>query len=171
MSNDARRGVSLAAILVSVLPAIMGQGQPPAAPVAPLADLVVPPGFKISVFASGLIGARLMAVSPEGVLLVARRRTHEVVALPDRNKDGIAEPDVILTGQTNAHSLAFHGGYLYIATTPAVMRVRWTNGAPDGTPSVFVIDCNREAMFTASPMTVNSRRDPLPITPVTTGPE
>jgi glucose/arabinose dehydrogenase len=38
-----------------------------------------------------------MAVSPEGVLLVARRRTHEVVALPDRNKDGIAEPDVSRT--------------------------------------------------------------------------
>jgi len=138
MNRDSRRRAALAAILVSVLPAIMGQGQPPAAPVAPLADLVVPPGFKISVFASGLIGARLMTVSPEGVLLVARRRTHEVVALPDKNKDGIAEPEVILTGQTNAHSLAFRGGYLYIATTPAVMRVRWTNGAPDGTPSVFV---------------------------------
>jgi len=138
MNSDSRRRAALAAILVSVLPAIMGQGQPPAAPVAPLADLVVPPGFKISAFASGLIGARLMAVSPEGVLLVARRRTHEVVALPDKNKDGIAEPEVILTGQTNAHSLAFRGGYLYIATTPAVMRVRWTNGAPDGTPSVFV---------------------------------
>jgi glucose/arabinose dehydrogenase len=138
MNSDSRRRAALAAILVSVLPAIMGQGQPPAAPVAPLADLVVPPGFKISVFASGLIGARLMTVSPEGVLLLARRRTHEVVALPDKNKDGIAEPEVILTGQTNAHSLAFRGGYLYIATTPAVMRVRWTNGAPDGTPSVFV---------------------------------
>jgi glucose/arabinose dehydrogenase len=138
MNSDSRRRVALAAILVSILPAIMGQGQPPAAPVAPLADLVVPPGFKISVFASGLIGARLMTVSPEGVLLVARRRTHEVVALPDKNNDGIAEPEVILTGQTNAHSLAFRGGYLYIATTPAVMRVRWTNGAPDGTSSVFV---------------------------------
>jgi glucose/arabinose dehydrogenase len=138
MNSDSRRRLALAAMLASVLPAIMGQGQPPAAPVAPLGDLVVPPGFKISVFASGLIGARLMTVSPEGVLLVARRRTHEVVALPDKNKDGIAEPEVILTGQSNAHSLAFRGGYLYVATTPAVMRVRWTNGAPDGTPSVFV---------------------------------
>ena len=138
MKSDPRRRVAVAAMLICVAPVIMGQGQPPAAPVAPLADLVVPPGFKISVFASGLVGARLMTVSPEGVLLVARRRTHEVVALPDKNKDGIAEPEVILTGQTNAHSLAFRGGYLYIATTPAVMRVRWTNGAPDGTPSVFV---------------------------------
>ena len=137
MKRDPRQRVAVAAIVVCAVTVIIGQGQPPAAPVAPLADLVVPSGFRISVFASGLVGARLMTVSPEGVLLVARRRTHEVVALPDRNKDGIAEPEVILTGQTNAHSLAFHGGYLYVATTPAVMRVRWTNGAPDGTPSVF----------------------------------
>ena len=126
------------AILLSALLSVVAHGQTPAAPVAPLGDLVVPPGFKISVFASGLVGARLMTVSPEGVLLVARRRTHEVVALPDKNKDGIAEPEVILTGQTNAHSLAFRGGYLYVATTPAVMRVRWTKGAPEGAPSVFV---------------------------------
>ena len=78
-----------------------------------------------------------MAVSPEGVLLVARRRTSEVVALPDRDKDGVAEPAVILSGMTNAHSLAFKDGYLYVATTPAVMRVRWVNGAPAGTPEMF----------------------------------
>ena len=78
-----------------------------------------------------------MTVSPEGVLLVARRRTHEIVALPDENKDGTAEPRVILSGLTNANSIAFNGGYLYIATTPAVMRVRWTKGAPEGVPAVF----------------------------------
>ena len=111
--------------------------QAPSPVVAPLPELAVPPGFSISVFASGLPGARLMTVSPEGVLLLARRRTHEVVALPDRNKDGVAEPEVILTGLQTANSLAFNGGYLYIATTPAVMRVRWTNGAPDGAPVVF----------------------------------
>jgi glucose/arabinose dehydrogenase len=78
-----------------------------------------------------------MAVSPEGVLLVARRSRHEVVALPDKDKDGRAEPEVILTGLTNAHSLAFKDGYLYIATTPAVMRVKWANGKPAGEPEKF----------------------------------
>src|SRR5262245_9527208 len=79
-----------------------------------------------------------MAVSPEGVLLVARRRTNEVVALPDKNKDGVAEPDVILTGLTNAHSLAFKDGYLYIATTPAIMRVKWAGGRPAGERELVV---------------------------------
>jgi glucose/arabinose dehydrogenase len=129
-------------LLFASLVPIAGRGQAPAVPaspaVAPLADLVVPAGFRISVFASDLVGARLMAVSPEGVLVVARRRTHEVVALPDKDRDGRAEPQVIVTGMPNAHSLAFHLGYLYIATTPAVMRVRWANGAPVGEPERFV---------------------------------
>ena len=128
--------VALAAILASVIAHVAAQSPAPP-PTAPLSDLVLPPGFSISVFASGLPGARLMTVSPEGVLLLARRRTHEVVALPDRNKDGVAEPEVILTGLQTANSLAFRDGYLYVATTPAVMRVPWKNGAPDGAPVVF----------------------------------
>ena len=135
--NGAQGRLVLAALLMAAV-ASMVQGQAPAPPpVAPLSDLVLPPGFSISTFASGLPGARLMTVSPEGVLLVARRRTHEVLALPDRNKDGVAEPEVILSGLTTANSLAFRGGYLYVATTPAVMRVRWTNGAPDGAAVLF----------------------------------
>ena len=108
----------------------------PAPAVAPIEDFKLPQGFAISVFASDLPGARLMTVSPEGVLLVARRRTSEVVALPDQNKDGVAEPSVILSGLTNAHSVAFKDGYLYIATTPAVMRVRGPTASPLATPEI-----------------------------------
>jgi glucose/arabinose dehydrogenase len=129
-------------LLGIVIASPAGHGQTPlaqAAPaVAPLADLKVPTGFKVSVFASDLAGARMMTVSPEGVLLVARRRTNEVVALPDEDRDGRAEPQVILSGLTNAHSLAFKDGYLYVATTPAVMRVRWANGRPQGAPEKFI---------------------------------
>src|SRR5206468_9866965 len=108
--------------------------QPPAAPQLPAvpATLAVPHGFTASVFASGLTGARLMAVSPESILLVARRPRNEVVALP--NHDGTAQPQVILGNLPNAHSLAFKDGWLYIATTPAVVRVRWSDGAPVGEP-------------------------------------
>jgi len=107
--------------------------QTPASP-SPPAELTVPPGFKATVFASDLQGARLMTVSPEGVLLVARRPRSEVVALPDVDGDGRAEPQVILSGLTNAHSLAFKDGWLYVATTPAIVRVKWANGKPQGAP-------------------------------------
>jgi len=119
----------------------VGHAQAPTTPapaVAPLNDLKVPAGFRVSVFASDLPGARMMTISPEGVLLVARRRANEVVALPDKNGDGRAEPQVLLSDLTNANSLAFKNGYLYIATTPAVMRVRWADGKPAGAPEKFV---------------------------------
>jgi len=44
------------------------------------------------------------------------------------------DPSVILNNLPNAHSLAFKDGFLYVATTPAVMRVRWVNGRPSGDP-------------------------------------
>jgi len=116
------------------------RAQAPAAPSTPPvpAQLTLPPGFTASVFASDLNGARLMTVSPEGVLLVARRPRSEVIALPDADHDGRAEPQVILSNLTNAHSLAFRDGWLYIATTPAIMRVRWANGTPSGQPEKVV---------------------------------
>src|SRR6476619_4174662 len=110
MMPDVKSVVIVAALAGSTL-------QPPAAPQPPAmpATLTVPPGFTASVFASGLTGARLMAVSPEGMLLVARRPRNEVVALPDH--EGTAQPRVILSDLPNAHSLAFHDGWLYVATT------------------------------------------------------
>ncbi len=107
----------------------------PAAPPAP-AVLTVPVGFAVSVFASGLPGARLMTVSPEGVVVVARRT--EVVALPDANGDGTAEPTVLVDGLGYAHSVAFNDGFLYIGTTAAVLRVKWTAGAVAGPVETYV---------------------------------
>jgi glucose/arabinose dehydrogenase/quercetin dioxygenase-like cupin family protein len=68
--------------------------------------------------------------------VLARRA--EVVALPDADGDGVAEPRVLFANMPYAHSVAFGHGYLYIATTPAVLRVKWTSGAPEGTPQPIV---------------------------------
>lgn len=119
------------------------RGQNPAAPptpaAPPLEHLKVPADFTISVFASDLAGARLMAVSPDGVLYVARQTKGEVVALPDRDKDGRADKaEVVLSGLTRPHSLAFHGGYLYVATNPAVLRVRYSGGKVEGQPEKII---------------------------------
>src|SRR4051812_22286761 len=120
--------------------AAAAQTPPPAQTPPSPAELIVPAGFKATVFASDLQGARLMTVSPEGTLLVARRPRSEVVALraDTDGKSGKATPEVILSNLTNAHSLAFKDGWLYIATTPAVMRVRWANGKPQGEPEKVV---------------------------------
>jgi glucose/arabinose dehydrogenase len=110
----------------------------PAAPAQP-ADLKVPDGFKISVFASDVPSARLMAFSPDGVLYVARQMRGDVVALPDLDKDGRADKmETVASGMTRPHSLAFHKGYLYIATNPAVLRLKYAAGKTNGTPEKVV---------------------------------
>lgn len=116
------------------------QSAPPQAPaVAPLQDLKVPPGFAINVFASGLPGSRLMAVAPDGTLYVARMSTGEVLALPDANKDGIADKtEVVLKGLNKPHSLGFHKGYLYVATMPAILKVKWEAGKALAEPTKFI---------------------------------
>lgn len=119
-------------------PAQPAQTAQPQAPAVP-ATLTVPAGFKVSLFASDVTGGRLMAVSPDGVLYVARQPKGDVVALPDRNKDGKADSvDVVASGLTRPHSLAFQKGYLYIATNPAVMRVKYENGKVVGAPEKFI---------------------------------
>jgi glucose/arabinose dehydrogenase len=121
--------------VTSVFGQASGQPQVPAVP----AELTVPAGFKVSVFASDVTGGRLMAVSPDGVVHVARQGKGDVVALPDRDKDGKADKvEVVASGLTRPHSLAFQKGYLYIATNPAVMRVKYANGKVEGTPEKFV---------------------------------
>ncbi|PYR43701.1 MAG: oxidoreductase [Acidobacteria bacterium] len=128
---------ALKSIMIAAAIGVAIAAQTPAPP-SP-AELIVPPGFKASVFASDLAGARLMTVSPEGTLLVARRPRSEVVALrQDAGGNTPATPEVILSNLTNAHSLAFKDGWLYIATTPAVLRVRWANGRPQGEPEKVV---------------------------------
>jgi glucose/arabinose dehydrogenase/quercetin dioxygenase-like cupin family protein len=139
MTTGSVRRLVATAVLFSAWAAVAGaQPTAPATPVAPAvpAVLKVPDGFVVSVFAAGLPRARLMAVSPEGVLVVAKR--NEVVALPDADGDGTAEPRVLFGDLLYAHSVAFGHGYLYIATTPAVLRVKWTNGAPAGIPERIV---------------------------------
>ncbi len=116
-------------------PSSSSQNTAPAQP----AELKAPGGFNVSVFASDVTGGRLMAVSPDGVLFVARQPKGDVVALPDADKDGRADKmEIVVSNLTRPHSLAFHKGYLYIATNPAVLRLKYANGKIEGAPEKVV---------------------------------
>src|SRR5262245_16228519 len=134
-----RARVSLFVLAISLMAFAFAQNQPaPQAPPVP-AELKVPTGFTASVFASDVTGGRLMAVSPDGVLFVARQPKGDVVALPDRDKDGKADKvDLVATGLTRPHSVAFQKGWLYIATNPAVLRMKYANGKAEGTPEKII---------------------------------
>jgi glucose/arabinose dehydrogenase len=89
------------------------------------ADLDVPAGYAAAVFADGLANPRFMAVAPDGVLFVAERGRDRIVALPDRDGDGVAdEAIVVASGFGSAHDLTFDpDGRMLVAGTEAVFRV------------------------------------------------
>ena len=86
--------------------------------------LKLPPGFAISIFAKKLPGARVLALDPEGNLLVSLTSQGRVVALPDKDADGKADDVVtVLHGLNHPHGLAFGPGKeprLYVAETGQV---------------------------------------------------
>jgi glucose/arabinose dehydrogenase len=85
----------------------------------------VPAGYTVAPFATRLAGPRFMAIAPDGTLLVAERGADRVVALPDRDGNGVADETIVVgTGYDHAHSLAFaKDGTLYVAGTGTLFAV------------------------------------------------
>ena len=94
------------------------------------ADLMLPDGYRATVFAEGLSGPRFMAVSPGGVLHVAERSADRIVALPDANADGVADEVVVSgTGYGRAHDIEFEAdGSLLVAGEEALHRITLAAG-------------------------------------------
>ncbi len=89
-----------------------------------LANIAVPDGFSVQIFAQGLSGPRFMAVGPDGVLYVADRGNNRIVALPDANGDGQADAiRVFAEGLNSPHNMVYHEGDWYIAVTEGVVRL------------------------------------------------
>ncbi|MEJ7667558.1 MAG: hypothetical protein WKH97_02260 [Casimicrobiaceae bacterium] len=53
--------------------------------------LKVPVGFQVNVFAKGLKNPRMMRVGEDGTVYVTRQKQNDVLALVDRDGDGVAD--------------------------------------------------------------------------------
>ena len=80
-----------------------------------------PTGWTVSVFAR-LDGARLLAWTPDGRLLVSRPKAGEVDVVSPAAGDRTASPTTttMLSGLDQPHGLAFHDGRLYVAQSDGV---------------------------------------------------
>lgn len=86
------------------------------------ADIKLPPGFTINLYAS-VPQARSMTLSPKGVLFVGSRSEGKVYAIVDRNKDNKAdEVMVIAKGLNSPNGVAFRGSSLYVAEINRILR-------------------------------------------------
>lgn len=86
----------------------------------------VPEGFEVAFYAR-VRGARMLRPSPRGDLLVSSPGAGEIVLL-EADEDGNGEPDgarVLLQGLRSPHGLDLHRGWLYVAETHAIGRIRF----------------------------------------------
>lgn len=100
--------------------------------------IAVPDGFAINTYTAEVPNARMLLFTATGDLLVSTPRSGEVLLLErDRDGDGVADGRrVLLAGLDRPHGLAYHDGWLYVAETSAVLRVRFDpeTGSISGTP-------------------------------------
>lgn len=128
----------------------------------------LPPGFRASVFAAfpSVTRPRLMAFDANGVLHVANMDDDQIIALPDRDGDGVADEAIVAADNfSRPHSIAFHDGALYVGDRPQIIRFRDADGdlvyeerelLVDNIPSTgshstrtLVIDAANDRMFLA----------------------
>jgi glucose/arabinose dehydrogenase len=103
----------------------------------PLADLKLPKGFKIEVYASGIPDARSIRIGDKGTVFVSNRVRDKVYAIVDR--DGKRDIKVIASGLDRPNGLAFKDGTLYIAEGTRVSKLEKIEDNLDNPPKPVVI--------------------------------
>jgi glucose/arabinose dehydrogenase len=87
--------------------------------------LKLPDGFSLSLYATDLDGIRVVRVTTAGDLIVSTPRTGKVwlVRRPRGGKN--VEKQVLLENLNRPHGIEAYGGWLYVAETDAVGRIRF----------------------------------------------
>jgi len=103
--------------------------------------LYIPEGYSAKVFYAGRLDKpRFFAWGPDSVLYVANKNSGEIIALPDKNHDGVADTAIVAaSGFHLSHDLAFYNGAMYVAEERRIIKC--TDKNHDGiyeTKEVFI---------------------------------
>lgn len=102
--------------------------------------LVVPDGFRLSVFAEGVTGARQMALGENGTIFVGSRQPGLVHAVIDRDGDFVAdEVKVIASDLQQPNGVAMRDGSLFVATPTQLLRYDNIEANLDAVPEPVVV--------------------------------
>lgn len=98
------------------------------------ARLKAPTGFQVRLFASGLDGARLIRVAPNGDIFIAESRAGRIRILrPSPNGEGVSRNEIFASGLRLPFGISFFPNgddpqWVYVANTDSVVRFRYRNG-------------------------------------------
>jgi glucose/arabinose dehydrogenase len=101
------------------------------------ANLVVPDGFRVTLWATDFEDPRNMVLAPNGDVFVADMSGSKIHVLRDANKDGKPESRwVFADGLNRPFGLAFRGNHLFAGNSDAVVRFDYKPGqtSASGTP-------------------------------------
>jgi len=116
------------ALAATVVRPLAGTGT---APFDQARRLQAPPGWTVTVWAR-VRGARLLAWTPDGLLLVSRPKSGDVVELTPGQGDAAPTQRTLVAGLNQPHGLAFTGNTLYLAESDQVDRFTYQAGAVSG---------------------------------------
>jgi glucose/arabinose dehydrogenase len=103
----------------------------------PVADLKVPAGFKVELWASGAPNARSMTFGSKGTLFVGTRFVGNVYAVVER--DGKRQVKTIAKGLHRPNGVAFKDGALYVAELSRILRYDDIENRLDNPPAPVVV--------------------------------
>ena len=103
----------------------------------PTAQLKVPNGFRVDVFASGIANARSLRLGDKGTVFVSNRVLDKVYAVVERN--GKRETKIIASGLDRPNGLAFYKGALYIAEGTKISKLENIEDNLENPPKPVVI--------------------------------
>jgi glucose/arabinose dehydrogenase len=99
---------------------------PRVVPIPRRAELEVPQGFKVDVYAAGLNAPRWLALTPGGDVLVTETRANRIRRLRDTNGDGVADESAVFADENNGlnipFGMAFASDSFFLGNTDAVLR-------------------------------------------------
>jgi len=102
--------------------------------------LHVPAGFKVTLFADHVPGARAMAWGEKGTLFVGSMDAGRVYALRDENHDGRADGvRVVASGLRMPVGVAFRGGALYVSAVDRILRLDAIESHLDAPPKPVAV--------------------------------
>jgi len=103
----------------------------------PVANLKLPKGFNLQVYAAGVTNARSLRVDERGNIYVSTRLLDRIYAITDRN--GKKEVKTIANGLNSPNGIALHNGTLYIAEINKISKIDNVADVLDSPPKPIVI--------------------------------